>query len=114
MSSPNYPAATWNITGTTSAAVKFLGQQLVGFLTPATLSGTTITFTMRDNENDAFIPVKDSSGSAVSFTVAVSGYYGFTQDQVAKFSGIKEVQVVSGSSEAAGRIVELALIPRIT
>lgn len=108
MPTPAYPTAHWNIAGTKSAATKISGT-VVGFYTPDTLSGSSFTFEAADAQDGTFLPVKNSGGSAISFTVAASGYYGFTADQIAAFRGVEWLKIVSGSSEAAGRKVKLAV-----
>lgn len=113
MSKPAYPVVQWQIAGTSSSFVKCDGMQLVGFVTGGTLVSTTMTFSMEPAiTSAAFIPVKDSTGAAISFTVTTSGYYGFSQDQIAKFTGVEIFKFVGGSSEAAGTTIQPVLIPR--
>lgn len=109
MTQPAYADASWPAAGTKSDPVSIPGAQVVGFVTPGTLSGTAFTFEMATDINTpTWVPVKDSSGNAISFTVAASGYYGFSENQIAAFRGIQHLKVVSGSSESAGRLVKLA------
>jgi hypothetical protein len=115
MSKPNYPVVYWQNAGTTSNLIRLGGQQLIGFITPSTFSSTSVTFKMATDLNAnpiVSVPVKDSSGSAISFTVTTSSYYGFSADQIAKFQGIDNLQLVGGSSELQGTTVQLVLIPR--
>lgn len=116
MSKPAFPTVAWKATGTSSDIVRCDGNQLVGFVTGATLSSTAMTFSMATTlasaGNPTFVPVKDSGGSAISFTVAPSGYYGFSQDQIAKFTGVEAFKFVGGSSEAIGTTIQAVLIPR--
>lgn len=116
MSRPNYVAAVIPAGGTKPVTfTKLVGQQIIGIITPASTVSTAITFNMcpdLDATTVLSLPVKDSSGSAISFTVASSGYYGFSQDQIAKFSGIENVQPVCGSTETNGLTLKLVLIPR--
>lgn len=109
MPQAEYGHANWPAAGEKSKAVALSGNTLCGFITPSDLTGTAITFEMAEKIDGTYVPVKDSGGSAISFTVAASGYYGFKQDQIAAFIGVRFVKVVSGSSEAAGRQVLLAL-----
>lgn len=106
---PSYADATWPAAGTKSKAVDLCGVTACGFITPATLTSTAITFEMSDKIDGTYVPVKDSSGSAISFTVAASGYYGFNQNQIAAFTGIGFVKLVGGSSEAAERNIKIAV-----
>lgn len=118
MSKPAHPLIGWNNAGTTSNLYKMDGNQLVGFILPANTASTSVTFTMASSlstaANSIFIPVADSSGSAISFTVTASTakYYGFSQDQIAKFTGIEIIKMVMGSSEAVGFAAQLIIIPR--
>lgn len=112
MTAPGYPLAFWQNAGTTSNVIDLGANQLVGFVTPATFTSTTLTFNAATSFSGTLKAVKDSSGSAISFTVAANGYYGFTEDQKIKFEGVRFLQVVGGSSEAQGRLVELCIIPR--
>lgn len=113
MSKPVHPVIQWLITGTKSNILKCDGNQLVGFITPATFSSTAITFEMTATmTSPIWVPVKDSGGSAISFTVTTSSYYGFSQDQIAKFNGVEVFRFVGGSSETAGTLIQPILIPR--
>lgn len=113
MSKPVYPYIQWLVTGTKSNILKCDGNQLVGFITPATFSSTAVTFEMTASMiTPIWVPIKDSSGSAISFTVTTSSYYGFSQDQIAKFLGVEIFRFVGGSSETAGTLIQPILIPR--
>lgn len=112
MGRPAYPTVQWQAAGTTSSMVKCDGNQLIGFITGGTLVSTAITFSMAPSTTATFVPVKDSGGSAISFTVTTSGYYGFSQDQIAKFTGVEIFKFVGGSSEAAGTTIQPVFIPR--
>lgn len=113
MSRVNYCPMVIAAGGTKSKLLKLSGQQVVGFYTDSAIVGTTITFEMSPNLDAATIlslPVKVTAGTAVSFTVTTSGYYGFTADQVSQLNGIDILRVVSGSTETAGTTVNLALL----
>lgn len=116
MPRPNYVPAVIPSGGTKPITfTKLVGQQIIGIITPSTFVSTAITFNMCPDLNAAIVlslPVKDSSGSAVSFTVTTSGYYGFSQDQIAKLSGVENIQPVCGSAETTGATLQLVLIPR--
>ena len=87
------------------------GCDVVGFYT-TTLTSTAITFQAASDLDQTFVAVKDSGGSAISFTVASNGYYGFSQDQICKFRGIRYIKLVCGSSEGAARAIPICLWPR--
>lgn len=116
MGRPAYPQIGWTNAGTTSDLYKLDGNQLVGFITPSNIASSSITFTMVSSLSGTptFIPVADSAGSSISFTVTASTakYYGFSQDQIAKFTGVEVFKVVGGSSEAQGLVLKLVIIPR--
>lgn len=118
MARPSYSLVPWTTAGTKSAPIKLDGNQAVGFILPVTIASTSIKFNAATTLNVAssvtWYPVNDSTGAAVSFTVNAStaGYYGFSQDQIAKFTGAELLQMVSGSSEAANQVIYLVIIPR--
>lgn len=118
MSKPAFPVVQWQVAGTSSSMVKCDGNQLIGFVTGGTLVSTTMTFSMvpstaaGGSTGPTYIPVKDSSGLAISFTVTTNSYYGFSQDQIAKFTGVEVFKFVGGSSEAAGTTIQPIIVPR--
>jgi len=77
---------------------------VVGIVTPAELTGTTFTFegTLDDS---TFVPVY-SEGSQYSVTVGTSRYIAL---DVAVFCGLQSIKIVSGSSEAAERTIQVVL-----
>src|SRR4051794_12498084 len=109
MVTPAYPDVNWRAAGTTSEAVALQGQTLVGFFTPSTFASTAVTFTGCDTIDGTYKPIKDSSGSAISFTVGTNGYYGLKYDQIAAFLGLQFIKMVGGTSEAAGTKTKLAI-----
>jgi hypothetical protein len=112
MARPQAPTIKWQVAGTTTPEYPINGNQVVGFITGGTLVSTAMTFSMSSTQGGTYVPVKDSSGAAVSFTVAPSGYYGFSADQIAKFDGIDFIKFVGGSSEAVGTTIQLVIVPR--
>ena len=71
MSKPSYPVIPWTLSGKVSGQFHLDGNQLVGFVLPATIASTAITFNMatsRDASPIVWVPVNDSSGSVISFT----------------------------------------------
>jgi hypothetical protein len=85
--------------GTESTSIPCLGYSLVGFITPAELTSTAITF-QASLDGITYVPIKNTSGTALSVTVAASGYY--TLDP-ANFVGIPHLRLVCGSSEGDAR-----------
>lgn len=118
---PSLSLLPWPTTGKTSAPYALDGNQLVGFLMPATIASTAVTFNTSLTKNISssslsigWAPVADSSATTLSFTVTSSTlkYYGFSQDQIAKFSGVELLQMAANSSETANQSIYLALLPR--
>lgn len=115
---PSYLLVPWPTTGTKSQVVKLDGNMLVGFVMPATIASTSLTFNMTSTLSVAnqvtWYPVADSSATTISFTLTASTakYYGFSQDQIAKFTGVEVFQMVAGSSEAANQAIYAILLPR--
>ena len=109
MTSQTNPLANIPNGSTTSQILDIHGNYLVGFYTPSALTSTAITFQAASDLDQTFVPVKASGGSAISFTVAASGYYGFTNDQIQQFRGVRYIQLVCGSSEGAARAIPLCL-----
>jgi hypothetical protein len=97
--------ATIANSATTSGAVDCSGASFGGFITPAALTGTTMTFTVSSDESGTYVPLRDSSGAAISITVATSGGYALPPELFA-FPWFK---FVSGSSEAASRSIIVTL-----
>jgi hypothetical protein len=90
---------------TTSDALDCINGTVVGILTPAALTGTAFTFSV-SADGVTYATLYDSSGAAVSFTVAASRY---VYVDPAIFAGLRYVKVISGSSEGAQRIITLVL-----
>ena len=120
MSKPSYHLVPWTVAGKTSGPMELNGNQIVGFILPSTIASTAITFNTSTSVGSysgtgiTWFPVCDSSGAAVSFTVNAStaDYYGFSQDQIAKFTGVENIQMAAGSSEAANQKIYIVMIPR--
>lgn len=92
---------------TTSAAINTGGMALVGIKIPAAFTGTAITFTVCDTIDGTYVPLKvTTSGTALSYTVAASGYYAI--DPV-NFQGVQFFKIVSGSAESGARTIVYSL-----
>lgn len=95
---------------TSSAATIPTGKQLVAIITPAALTGTTMTLQF-SADSSTYVPVYDESTS-YSLTVSTSRM-NVIKDSVAKgliggpTSSPTAVKVVSGSSEGASRNITL-------
>ena len=102
------PTVAANIanTATESQAIDTKGFALVGFFTPAALTGTTLTFESSLTLAGTYVPVYDSTNTQVSITVATSRYYAVDPKN---FQGIRFLKIKSGSAEGAARVITLSL-----
>lgn len=94
--------ATIAISGTVSDAVLLYGATALAFQTPAALTGTSFTFQGSIDKGTTFKTIKDTTGAAISFTVAVDGSYPMDANVFAAYDQIK---IVSGSTEVAERLI---------
>lgn len=107
-----FPTVTIPSGAASSNAIDLHGGVLYGFYLPAEFDGTALTFTTAPTADGTFVAVKDSAGSAISFTVAASGFYGLSADQVAKLKGCRFLKLVSGTNQSTtDTIVTLAVRP---
>ena len=86
-----------------SGAVDLLGFTLCAVETPATFTGTAITFEV-SNDNSTFVPVHKEDGNAYSITVSTSRA---TIVDILKFRGFRYLKIKSGSAEGGARTVVL-------
>ena len=90
--------------GETDSEVIRAGQAVpVGIYLPAAFTGTSISFTASDSGTGTFAPVIDSTG-AVSIDVSAGDYVSLPP---ALLAGCHYIKIVSGSSEAAARSLEV-------
>tara|TARA_R110000796_G_scaffold65782_1_gene151775 strand:+ start:3373 stop:3729 length:357 start_codon:yes stop_codon:yes gene_type:complete len=87
---------------TTSSSLDLRAKGLVGFLMPATFTGTTMTFT-GSMDDSTFTALYNADNTAFSITVAVARRYCLNP---ADFLGVRYVRFVSGSSEGGARTIE--------
>ena len=95
----NNQVATIPISSTTSNAIGLGGQELCGIQLPATLTGTSITFTVATTLGGTYQPLYNSAGQ-VSYTVAGGRFIAINP---ADFYGVSFFKIVSGSTEIAAR-----------
>jgi glucose dehydrogenase len=103
-----YATATIAASGTTSDAVDCTRNQFVGFYTPASLTGTAITFTA-SNDNSTYVTVLEVGGAATYSVTAAASRYIPLDPRV--FAGAQYVKLVSGSTEASARSITCVLRP---
>ena len=89
---------------TTSAAVDLpSGFYPVAIITPSALTGTAFTFTVAADGTN-YVAMYDKTGTAYSVTVAASRYIMLPP---ADFCGVNNFKIVSGSTEAAARSINI-------
>ncbi len=87
-------------TSTTVSSAAFMKNGVAGaIIMPAALTGTAISFQVSIDDT-VYTPLYDTSGSAISYTVAASRVIPLNKEIFASFPYIK---IVSGSAEAANR-----------
>lgn len=94
------PSATLTIANnaTTSDAMDARGYAVFGLVIPSAFTGTSITFTVSD-DNTTFQALYDASNAQVTVPVAVSRSY----DLPAELASWPYWKIVSGSSEGGAR-----------
>lgn len=97
--------ATIAASGTASDAVNTDSQLLCGIIFPSTFTGSTVTFKY-STDGSTWIDVKETDGSAVSYT-ASDGDVVRADPSGWAFASSGYLQVVSASTESAQRIVNL-------
>lgn len=85
----------------TSSSINLGSKGLVGFITPASLTGTAFTFT-GSIDGSTFVAIYNSDNTAYSITVGTSRYYILNP---ADFLGTRYVRIVSNGTEAAARTI---------
>jgi hypothetical protein len=90
---------------TTSGAVDLLGMVLVGIIMPSAFTGTSITF-QASPDNSTFTAVYNSAGTQLTATVSTSRTILFSPGD---FVGVRNLKLVSGSTEGGSRIITLIL-----
>ena len=81
------------------------GMLLCGIQFPAAMTGSSVTFDF-SMDNSTFVDVKETDGSAVSYTVSADDVIRIDPSGWA-FASSGYIQVVSGSSEGAERKIVL-------
>lgn len=110
----SYQTATIAASGTTSGAISTgiindEGTQLHGLEFPATMTGTTMTFTGSRSSDGTFVAIYDVGGaSAYSVTIGTSRFVPLDPRVFATFPFVK---LVSGSTEASERSIVVHLRP---
>lgn len=87
--------------GTTSGAFTVDGYSFGGVQLPGTLTSTAITFTVSDTLAGTYVELTDSTGSAISQTVAASKAFALPPELFA----FKYAKLVCGSSEGSARSI---------
>ncbi len=82
----------------------------VGLIVSSTWTAADITFQASPIGSSVFHPLTDFSGAVVESTAVVAGQWQNLDPDV--FAGIDRMKVVSGSSQAAARVVTLVCLVR--
>ena len=102
---PRVETATIANGGTTSNAIDIRDASVIGIITPAAFTGTAITLSVSTTQAGTYVPLRSTGATAISLTVAVSGAYPLSVN-VEPWSWIK---LVSGSTEAAQRLISVVM-----
>lgn len=89
--------------GTTSGEINLDGVTLLGLHIPTGFTGTTLTFSIADKDDNYRTLSVD--GSDYSLTVAANKYCPIKNPEY--FVGVKKLKLVSGSTEGAERTIPL-------
>jgi hypothetical protein len=91
---------------TVSSAVDILGRKIAGIDMGAAFTGTALSIKNAADETN-YRPVHDTSGNAISWTVAGDRFLKFDPP----LHGYEKIKLVSGSAEAADRTLSVVLVP---
>lgn len=105
MTSPSFIDVTIANGGTISGEANLANGTACGLYIDSAFTGTTITFQACYQVGQTYAAVKDGAGANYSVTVAPGQYIPL---DYTKFLGIACLRVVSGSTEAAARLVKIA------
>lgn len=86
-----------NSSATSASSGDLAGLTVVGLYVPASIAGTTMTFTA-SYDGSTFFQVQNGSGSASTITISASIYIPFDP---ATFAGVRYLKLVSSSSETS-------------
>lgn len=89
--------------GTTSAAIEARAYAIYGLIFPAALTSTAMTFTVAEKVDGTYTALYDSTGTAVSVTVAASRAF----DLPSALASWPYFKIVLGSAEGAARTLYL-------
>jgi hypothetical protein len=81
---------------TDSAAIDLGVATLAGLTFDSAFDGTTITFKVATASGGTFVPMVNSSGTTISYTVAASKYLPLDP---AIFAGIRHFKITAGTSQ---------------
>jgi len=106
---PVVKTATIAASATTSDAIETRDYALAGLIMPATLTSSTVTFTVCETAAGTYKALYDSDGNQVSIPVAASravGVCGTEADALAPFHWFR---LVGGSTEVSARSISVLL-----
>ena len=88
---------------TDSEVIKLLDGVLMGIITPALLTSTSMTVKVCDTPAGTFLDLVDSEGNTPTLTVTTSTAYGLVGTEIDAVAPWPYAKLVGGSSEAADR-----------
>jgi hypothetical protein len=94
---------------TVSNALDLHEGRLSGVNMPAAFTGTTIKIKASTDGGTTFNTVTKPDGTDITLTVAANKFVAFTDDIKAALRGVRRIQLVSGSAEAADRVVTVVV-----
>ncbi len=103
-----YQTITISASAASSQTLSLSRLTLVGLITPAAMTGTSITFNAASSEDGTYRNLVDSDGNAL--TVAIAADRHIVLDPSA-FIACDNIQLVSNQTEAAERELTLVLYP---
>ena len=89
-----------------TGSVDSIGYLVSGIIIPAGFEGTTLTFQACDTATGTFLDVVNSSGTAVSMTVAASTHVVFEPQT---FAGARYLKVVAGTAQTGATTLKLVM-----
>lgn len=98
------PSSVTIANGATVSDSHYFGDEVLsGIVTPASMTGTTLTFQVSD-DNTTFFTLYDSTNVAISVTISSSRAYALNP---LDFIGWQYMKIVSGTAETGAKIITI-------
>ncbi len=82
------------------------GCSLVGVVTPATMTSTSLRFEASFDGGTSYIPIENGAGGNISKTISGGEYIPL---DAADFLGVNYLRIISGSNEASNRTLTVIM-----